>query len=343
MIARLLLLGCFFLSVPLILRSQAQKDIPVYPSATLDTSHEPGEEPTCCSFSTKDPLEKVVAFYESALKTKALDLAALAAKYPAMKEGVNQMKQQMPAGMQYRVIVFEEEKLAETTMPRYFEIVSAQGRTSISLSDEELGLSGARLVHEYRKATSSMDNLDQSYEDWVANHPLAKQEQFDFPVFPGSLVERVTIGENDVDVHNFNIHGEGCYSVSFCVLDTLAFEKLVAFYKDKLKGQWKIIDEKQAENKSLEMQDQQFFWKPAGNNGEGSMQEFQGKEGDANRYLNISMTSGVPTYPYFDRNQRTRVPGLLRSCIAVDLKSEVLGKCAEIPKEKKRRVSPEGQ
>ncbi len=341
MIARLLLLSCFLLSVPLVLQSQTRKDIPVYPNATLDTSHEPGEEPTCCSFSTKDQLEKVVAFYESALKTKALDLAALAAKYPTMKEQVNQMKQQMPPGMQYRAIVFNEEKMGEATMPQFFEIVSAQGRTTISLSDQELGFSGARFVHEYRKATSSMDNLDQSYEDWVTNHPIAKQEQFDFPVFPGALVERITIGESDADVHNFNVRGEGCYSVSLCVLDTLDFEKVVAFYKDKLKGQWKTVNEKRTENKSLEMQDQKFFWKPAVNSAEGSMEEFQGKEGDANRYLSINLTAGVPTYPYFDRDQKTRVAGPPRSCISVDFRSEVLGKCVEIPKEKKRRFTPQ--
>ncbi|NTW59452.1 MAG: hypothetical protein HGB21_03115 [Nitrospirae bacterium] len=59
------------------------REISVYPGAKLIMEQEPGEEPMCCDFVATAGLEKVVAFYESALKTKGLEPKAFAARYPS--------------------------------------------------------------------------------------------------------------------------------------------------------------------------------------------------------------------------------------------------------------------
>ena len=61
------------------------REIPVYPGATLLFEAEPGETPMCCDFITKAPFEKVISFYEGALKTKGLDPGAFGSRYPDLK------------------------------------------------------------------------------------------------------------------------------------------------------------------------------------------------------------------------------------------------------------------
>lgn len=178
-----------------------------------------------------------------------------------------------------------------------------------------------------------MDNLDQNYEGWYAFHPGVKQEQFEFPVYPGSLIGGVTIGDkSNMDNTNFNIKGEKCYSVDLCILDTLAFEKVAAFYRDKLKGQFKVVPVGDVPGTSFEMEEKQFFWKE----GTGGMEEFHGKQGDVNRTLRIEFVNAIPQIPYFDREQKTRVAGAPLRCIAVSFRSVMLGTCEEFPKETRR-------
>jgi hypothetical protein len=101
---KLLLLGFLLCCMPLALLSQTTKEIPVYPNAKFNTEREEGKDQGCCSFTTTDPLNKVVAFYEAALKSKVMDIPAIAAKYPAMKPQLQQMQQQIPRVLHYRAI-----------------------------------------------------------------------------------------------------------------------------------------------------------------------------------------------------------------------------------------------
>ncbi len=326
-------------SMSVLLQSQTLKDMPVYPNATLETSTEPGEEAVCCSFSTADPLSKVVAFYETALKSKALDIPALSKKYPAIKTQLLQMQQQMPPGIKYLAFIISDAGNPQTQGPVLFEIISGKGRTTFSLSEQDLGRPGAGFVYKFRKATGATDNLDQMYESWAASHPAAKQEQFDFPVYPGSLVEAVNAGGSDDMNSTASIKGEKCYYVTLCILDTLAFEKVTAFYKNKLKGKFTEMPAGDNAATSFEMEAREYYWKEAG----GGMEEFHGKKGDVNRILSIQFAQSVPQLPYFDREQITRVAGDPLRCITVTFTSTMLGKCEEIPKETRRSMYQGGE
>jgi len=83
-------------------------NIPVYPGASLLTGKTGGEESACCDFVTNDAYEKVIAFYETALKTKALDASALTAKYTDMKAEINSMMGQIPPQLKIRFFVLQE-------------------------------------------------------------------------------------------------------------------------------------------------------------------------------------------------------------------------------------------
>jgi hypothetical protein len=332
-ITRLIVVGFLFTSPLILLHSQTRKDVPVYPNATLNTTLEPGEEAACCSFSTTDPLDKVAAFYEAALKTKALDMPALGTKYPSMKPMLDQMKKQLPAGTKYIALVISEMGYGGAPGPVLLEILSTGGRTNFSLSEQDLGLGGAQFAHEFRKATSTMDNLDQDYENWKSSRPAAQQEQFGFPVYPGSLIAGVTVGNTIItDFASLNLQGEKCYTVDLCILDSTAFEKVVSFYTGKLKGQFEIVPVGTVAGASLEMVQKQFYWKTAG----GGLEEFHGKEGDVNRRLVCEFAQKAPPLPYYDREQLGRVAGASQQCIVVTFSSVMLGTCEEFPKETRR-------
>jgi hypothetical protein len=103
---------------------QSGKLIPVYPGSTLKTEFEPGDSKMCCSFETKDSFDKVIGFYESALKIKPLDPPGLSAQLPFLEPQVDEMLKQMPQGMKIKffvlhVVDFQGQKGAEL-----FEVVS---------------------------------------------------------------------------------------------------------------------------------------------------------------------------------------------------------------------------
>jgi len=325
------ILTIIVIGIPLLAHPQLKSDIPIYPNAKLDTTVEQGEEAVCCSFSTTDPLENVVKFYETQFNKKALDAAALGAKYPAMKSQLEQMQSSMPPGFQYRAFVIGENGAGSP--PSIFEVCSGNGRTGFSLSDEQLGKSGARFAYEFRKATGTFGENDKAVAGWETAHLAAQQNQFDFPVYPGSLVGSIENDGVEVDPTDPNVHPSKCSYVSLYILDTLAFDKVAAFYKEKLQGKLKVVGPSDPSVQSFTMEDRQFFWVSAGG-GEGEEKgEFHGKRGDVNRFLDITFDYLVPTYPYFDAEQKTQVAGSFAKCIVVSFKTEILdGKCVELPK-----------
>jgi hypothetical protein len=315
---KLLLLGFLLCCMPLALLSQTTKEIPVYPNAKFNTEREEGKDHACCSFTTTDPLNKVVAFYEAALKSKAMDIPAIAAKYPAMKQQLQQMQQQIPPGVQYRAIALGEAENG-SLMPPLFEIIAAKGHTNFSLTDEQMGASKAQTVYEFHKAAGTMDNLDREYDQWFAEHPIAKPDECSLPIYPGAYID-----------DNSDKKGAACYRVM--LLSTDSFEKVVAFYKDKLKGQFKDRNQGNTIPGSLSLIDEHFTLNHGGEDGDGPL-TVVGKMGAVNRTVEITETDEMPTCPFFDANMHMRVRGALSKCVHVELSSETLDEsCLEILK-----------
>ena len=315
---KLLLLGFLLCCMPLTLLSQTTKEIPVYPNAKFNTEREEGKDHACCSFTTTDPLNKVVAFYEDALKSKAMDIPAIAAKYPAMKPQLQQMQQQIPPGMQYRAIALGEVENG-SLMPPLFEIIAAKGHTNFSLTDEQMGTSKAQTVYEFHKAAGMMDGLDREYDQWFAEHPMAKPDECSLPIYPGAYI-------ND----NSDKKGAACYRIT--ILSTDSFEKVAAFYKDKLKGQFKDRNPGDTTPSFLSLEDRQFTLTHSGAEGDGPL-TVVGKMGTINRTVEITEADEMPTCPFFDANMHTRVRGTLSKCVHVELSSETLDEsCLEILK-----------
>ncbi len=120
------------------------KELPVYPGAKLVMEHEPGEKAPCCDFLTRDSLDKVLSFYEKALKIKPLDPKGLATKYPDMKQQVAAMTKQMPPQMKIRFFVLDE------NTRELFEVVSTSRGVSFSIAEQQLGAKDARFSAEYK-------------------------------------------------------------------------------------------------------------------------------------------------------------------------------------------------
>ena len=315
----------------------AQTDVPVYPNATLNTEHDPGEEPACCDFITTDPVQKVNAFYEQILGTKPLTPDEMAAKYPSMKDQITQMKKNIPAGVRYYAFVLSETGYDGSPYPEILTIVSANGKTTVSIAENQLGESGSRYAYEFRKATGTLDNNDQAFESWAESHPPARQDEFEFPLYPGSLVAEESADDSASVAAAANQHGK-CYDISLYVLDSTAFDKVVAFYKKNLGPEFKIVGVPDPSSQTFETQEIEYYWsQPV----EG-LQDFHGKPGDANRDIMVLMGT-VPGFPYFSRDQRGRVAGNPTPCVIVRVTRSVLGDCEQLPKETRRKFVNEEQ
>lgn len=120
------------------------KELPVYPGAKLVIEHDPGEEAPCCDFLTRDSFDKVLSFYERALKIKPIDPKGLASKYPDMKQQVVAMTKQMPPQMKIRFFVLDEKT------HELFEVASTPQGVSFSITEQQLGAKDARFSAEYK-------------------------------------------------------------------------------------------------------------------------------------------------------------------------------------------------
>lgn len=112
------------------------REIPVYPGAKLMT--EPGEEPMCCDFITTAGFEKVVAFYEGALKTKGLEPKAFGARYPQLKHHADALQKQMPAGMKIRIFALSEMAVQGQMGVETFEVLGTASGVRFTLGRSQL-------------------------------------------------------------------------------------------------------------------------------------------------------------------------------------------------------------
>lgn len=144
------------------------KPIPVFPGASLVTSRIVGEEASCCDFNTKESLEKVVGYYETALKTKALDAAALAVKYPDMKAQIDMMLSQMPPQMKIRFFVLQEYLFQGKKGAELFEVVSDVSGVHFNISETKLLANDTHYEAEWKEAIGlTSENADRKVVDPV--------------------------------------------------------------------------------------------------------------------------------------------------------------------------------
>ncbi len=116
----------------------AGREIPVYPGAKLVLEPEPGEEPACCDFSTRDAFEKVIAFYEKALRVKGLEPRAFGQKYPHLKHHTDALLQQMPAGMKIRIFPLSEMAFQSQKGVEIFEVTGTAAGARFNLGRAQL-------------------------------------------------------------------------------------------------------------------------------------------------------------------------------------------------------------
>lgn len=147
-------------------------NIPVYPGASLLTEKKAGEEPVCCDFSTKDNFEKVIAFYENALNTKALDASSLAAKYPDMKTEINMMISQIPPQFKIRFFVLQEVIFQGKKGAELFELTSNPSGVHFTISETQFLTSDTHFAGEWKDSMSGIIKPKAlSYEQFAAALP----------------------------------------------------------------------------------------------------------------------------------------------------------------------------
>ena len=149
--------------------AQTTKEIPVYPGAILVTAKELGTEPQCCSFSTGDSFEKVLSFYQSALKSKSMDTKQLAAAYPAMKEQLQQLERQMPSTMEYRAFVLAEMELNGKKGAMLFEVTANPVGVNFTIPENTVSQKDAHFVSQWREQTGQLtaeEKAGKSLADW---------------------------------------------------------------------------------------------------------------------------------------------------------------------------------
>jgi hypothetical protein len=125
--------------------------IPVYPGASLQSENTAGEESNCCNFETKDALEKLSAFYENALKTKALDAATLATKHPGMKTQVDMMSAQMPPQMKIRFFVLQELIVEGKKGAELFELMSDPSGVHFTITESQFQSKDSHFANDWKE------------------------------------------------------------------------------------------------------------------------------------------------------------------------------------------------
>lgn len=310
---------------------QGSREIPVYPGAELRIEKDE-EDPACCGFFTRDPAAKVLVFYEKQLGTKPLTLQEYMTKYPAMRAQMEGLQKALPPQVQYRALVLQEVEFEGRKGAEILEVLSSPEGTSFSLTEEQLGRAGARWGYEFRTKTEKMTDPDREYAGWFERHPLTKQEDYNLPVYPGSRVDAEGGGQKIPT----------CYDAFLVSLDP--FEKVVAFYQQKLLGQLKASVDNGKPEEPFRFGDPQWdrYQYEAEHEADPRLVGkviVEGQRGAVKRFVTVYRPEGdaerskVPTYPYFDAERREVVQGEPLQGVGIGLQSEVLDEaCVEIPR-----------
>ena len=165
------LTGCFVAEG----MSQSTTPIPVYPGAKLVAEQE--DASVCCDFTTTDALEKVLAFYESQLKTKPMDSKAFAAAYPAQKQQVQMLEQQLPPNFKYRVFVLQVRTPDGGMSPVLFEVLGTPQGVQFSIGDDALAGNDAQFARTWRERTGKLTEEERIQQEASQRQALEDKEQ----------------------------------------------------------------------------------------------------------------------------------------------------------------------
>ena len=270
----IVLVGIFVLEAV----GQSTKPIPVYPGAKLVTDREEGSEPVCCDFMTTDTFDKVVSFYEKQLKTKPLDTKALSAAYPAMKQQVQMMEQQMPAGMKFQAFVIEEVTVNGQKSPVLFEMMGMPQGVSFSIADNALAGNDAQFAKQWREKTGKLTeeekmqkesdqqqaNADKDQKERDARR--AKEEPQYFARMTAELVK--LLKQNKIDLAPGlqcetiqRQEGESSTAYAFYFVSPDDFKKVYDFYATRTKAE--PISNEQGNGEGWSKYDHVSFWRTA--------------------------------------------------------------------------------
>jgi hypothetical protein len=158
----LILTLCAAMAVVGPIASAEAREIPVYPVAKLITEPEPGEEPMCCDFVTTAGFEKVIAFYEKALKTKGLEPKAFGTKYPQLKHHTDALLRQMPAGMKIRIFPLSEMAVQGQMGVETFEVTGTASGVRFTLGKAQLLEQDRHFADEWDLASSAEERRARS-------------------------------------------------------------------------------------------------------------------------------------------------------------------------------------
>jgi hypothetical protein len=154
-------------------------NIPVYPGASLLTERMAGEEQSCCDFVTKDEFEKVISFYENALKTKSLDASSLASKYTDMKPEINMMISLIPPQLKIRFFVLQEVIFQGKKGAELFELTSDPLGVHFTISETQFLTSDTHFAGEWKDSRSGIIRPKSlSYEQFAAALPAITPEGY---------------------------------------------------------------------------------------------------------------------------------------------------------------------
>jgi len=228
-----------------------QRSIPVYPGAKLETEQQENGE--CCDFVTTDSFEKVVAFYEKQLNTKALDTKALVAAYPALKQQIQAMEQQMPPNFKLRAFVIEELTVNGQKMPNFFEVTGSPDAVRFSIGGDALAGNDAQFAKQWREKTGKLTEEEQQQQQRDQAQADADKEQKEREArkakeMPEYMAKMTTELSKSLKQNNASLppgfqceniqsyQGESSSGFAFYFVSTGDFKKAYDFYASHIKG-----------------------------------------------------------------------------------------------------------
>ncbi len=170
---------------------QSGKLIPVYPGAELKTEFESGDSKMCCTFVTKDDFNKVVAFYESALKIKSLDPNGLATQLPFLKMQVDEMLKEIPAGMKISFFVLHVVEFQGRKGAELFEVATSSRGVEFDISPSQFTEKESHFEAEWNELDNERDGVSQGSDPSVAQALI--------PALPSSGPEGFEKGDVIID------------------------------------------------------------------------------------------------------------------------------------------------
>ena len=139
---------------------------------------------SCCSFSSKDSFEKVIAYYQTQLKTKALETKEVAAKYPALKANIQQLEKQLPPTMKFRAFVLTEQTISGQKGAEMFEVLGGPTEVTFSIANMALVKNDEHFFNSWREQMGQLSTTE-----------VAAKKMVDWKLLKEALPTIAVVGE----------------------------------------------------------------------------------------------------------------------------------------------------